>query len=124
MSRIRSRDTRPELEIKAFLEKRGIKYQYQKTMVLGGKKFRVDFFIPSMNTVIEYRSCFWHRCPIHYKGVKGGILGRDWWERKLKRNAERDAELEKCLRENGYRLVVIWGHDRKRIERILGDLDG
>jgi len=43
-------------------------------------------------------------------------LGR---ERKLRRNRERDKELEELLRKHGYGLVVIWGHDRKRIREIL-----
>jgi len=58
-------------------------------------------------------------CPLHYRGVKGGLLGREWWERKMRRNVERDAELEELLRRNGYRLVVIWEHDMEDAERIL-----
>jgi len=58
-------------------------------------------------------------CPLHYRGVKGGLLGSEWWERKMRRNVERDVELEELLRRNDYRLVVIWEHDVEDAERIL-----
>lgn len=119
MRRIRSRGTKPELEIKKILDELGVKYVYQAKLNLGGKKRTVDFLIPDKKLVIEYRECFWHGCPIHFKGVKGGILGSEWWEKKIERNRRRDRELEELLRKHGYRLVVIWGHDRKRMREIL-----
>jgi len=80
----------------------------------------VDFLIPDRKIVIEYRSCFWHGCDEHFKGVKGGIMGREWWMKKIERNRARDRELEETLVRNGYRLVVIWDHDRKRMKEIIG----
>ena len=96
------------------LDEMGVRYVYQAKLELGGKKRTVDFLVPDKKLVIEYRSCFWHACPIHYRGVKGGILGRGWWERKMRRNRERDKELERLLEENGYRLLVVWEHDMKK----------
>ncbi len=119
MRRIRSRGTRPEREIRRILDSMGVPYVYQAKLELGGKKRTVDFLIPEKRLVIEYRSCFFHGCPLHYRGVKGGILGKEWWERKIDRNRRRDRELEELLRRHGYRLVVIWSHDRKRIREIL-----
>ena len=119
MRRIRSRGTKPELEIREILDEMGVRYVYQAKLRLGGRRRTVDFLIPDRRLVIEYRSCFWHGCPIHYKGVKGGILGGGWWGRKIERNRRRDRELEELLRKHGYGLIVIWGHDRKRMREIL-----
>jgi len=121
MRRIRSKDTKPELEIMRILDGLGIKYVYQAKLELGGKKRTVDFLIPNKRLVIEYRDCFWHYCSRCYKKppVKGGIKGQEWWERKLRRNRERDRELEELLKKHGYRLVVIWRHDKKRMREIL-----
>ena len=122
MRRIKSRGTKPELEITRILDELGIKYVYQAKLELGGKKRTVDFLIPDKKLVIEYRDCYWHFCFKCYGDtppVKGGIKGREWWERKLRRNRERDKELEELLRKHGYRLVVIWRHDRKRMREII-----
>ena len=119
MRRIRSKGTKPEKEIKRILDEMGVEYVYQAKLELGGKKRTVDFLIPSRKLVIEYRSCFWHGCPKCYRGVKGGILGKDWWEKKIQGNRERDRELEELLRKHEYNLIVIWGHDRKRMREII-----
>jgi len=115
MRRIRSRDTKPEMEIMNILDFLGVKYEYQAELF--GHK--VDFLIPEKRLVIEYRSCFWHGCSHHFKGVKGGIMGREWWMKKIERNRARDRELEEILSRNGYRLVVIWDHDRKRMRELI-----
>lgn len=119
MRRIRSKGTKPELEIMKVLDSLGVGYEHQAKLF--GR--RVDFLIPSRRLVIEYRSCFWHGCEKHFRGVKGGIMGREWWMRKIERNRRRDEELERLLLENGYRILVVWDHDRRRmgelIERVL-----
>ena len=122
MSKIRGKNTKPELEIKEILDSLGIEYVYQARLDLGGKRRTVDFLIPDKRIVIEYRDCFWHWCPRCYGDnvpVKGGILGRKWWENKLRKNRERDRELEELLRKHGYRLVVVWGHDRRNMKDII-----
>jgi len=118
MRRIRPRGTKPELEIMGILDSLGVKYLYQAELF--GR--RVDFLIPEKRLVIEYRSCFWHGCNEHFKGVKGGILGAEWWQRKIERNRARDRELEEILLKNGYRLVVIWDHDRERMKEMIEGL--
>jgi len=115
MSRIRSKHTKPELEIMRILDSLGVRYEYQAE-ILGR---RVDFLIPDRRLVIEFRDCFWHNCPLHGRKVKGGIMGAEWWARKLERNRQRDRELEEVLAKNGYRLLVIWEHDRRRMEEII-----
>ena len=121
MSRIRSRGTRPEREIMALLDGMGVEYEYQARV----GRWRADFLIPDRRLIIEYRSCFWHLCPVCYPDgppVKGGILGRGWWAEKLRKNRERDLRKEREWRAMGYRVEVIWGHEdvRARLREILG----
>ena len=104
MSRIRGRHTKPEEKIASILDQMGIRYQrYAKIL---GKE--VDFYLPDHNMVIEFRSCFWHLCPLHGKIPDSN---RDYWEKKLKGNRARDLEFEKRAKEHGIRLLVIWSHD-------------
>lgn len=120
MRRIRSRGTGPEKRIAELLDSLGVEYVYQARI----GRWRVDFLIPGARLVIEYRDCFWHWCPRCYGDrvpVKGGILGREWWARKLARNRERDRRKEEELRRMGYHVEVIWKHDdlEARLAEIL-----
>jgi len=112
MSRIRSKHTKPEERLAELLDSLGVRY-VRYARILG---HTVDFYVPDRKLVIEYRSCFWHFCPIHGKIPE---TNRGYWERKLKRNRERDLELERLLAENGYRLLVIWSHDEKRMDELV-----
>jgi len=115
MKRIRSKGTRLEREAMEILDSLGVRYEYQAELF--GHK--VDFLIPGKKLVVECRSCFWHGCEKHFKGVKGGIMGADWWMRKIERNRRRDKEVEEVLAKNGYRLLVIWDHDRRRMRELI-----
>ena len=104
MSRIRSKHTKPEERLAELLDSLGVRYvRYAK--VLG---HTVDFYVPDRKLVIEYRSCFWHAhegCP-KFRIPKSN---REYWEKKLMRNRERDKEFEETLKKNGYNLLVVWG---------------
>jgi len=115
MRRIRSKGTKSELEIMKVLDSLGVEYEYQAELF----GHRVDFLIPDRRLVIEYRSCYWHGCEKHFRGVKGGMMGADWWMRKIERNRRRDNEVEEVLTKNGYRLLVIWDHDRRRMRELI-----
>jgi len=112
MSKIRSRHTKPEEEIADLLDSLGVKYErYAK---ISGRT--VDFLLPEIGLVIEYRSCFFHYCPLHGKIPK---TNREYWKRKLMKNRKRDKELEKLLKEKNFSLLVIWSHDRSRMREII-----
>jgi len=117
MSRIRSRRTGGEELVASILDALGVKYvRYAK--VAGSE---VDFLIPDRKVVIEYRSCFFHGCPLHFRIPEGN---REYWEAKIRRNRERDRRLEAKLRAEGYRLIVLWSHDDRVLRALKALLDG
>jgi len=113
MSKIRGRDTEPEVRIKEFLDELGINYKFQEDV----NGWNIDFLVG--DTIIEYRSCFWHLCDEHGKIPKSN---QDYWEPKLRKNRERDEEKDRELKEAGYEVEVIWSHDDlgERMEEIIG----
>jgi len=118
MSRIRSRGTKPEMKLATILDQMGVRYGYQARL----GRWTVDFFLPEERLIIEYRSCFWHGHGCNQSKLpRGGLLGREWWERKIMRNRERDARRDAELRAMGYRVEVIWGCEDlgRRITEIL-----
>jgi DNA mismatch endonuclease (patch repair protein) len=108
MRRIRGAGTKPEMELKALLERLGVEHVYQARV----GRWRVDFLIPDLRLIVEYRSCFWHP----HGGCKLSKLPKSnesYWVPKLRRNAERDARKDAELAALGYRVFVVRDCDRR-----------
>jgi DNA mismatch endonuclease (patch repair protein) len=108
MRRIRGAGTKPEVELKALLDGLGVAYAYQAKV----GRWRVDFLIPDLRLIVEYRSCFWHP----HGGCKLSKFPKSnesYWVPKLRRNAERDARKDAELAALGYRVFVVRDCDRK-----------
>jgi len=107
MSRIRSRDTKPELLVRSLLHGMGYRFTVKGpgNRNLPGKP---DIVLPKYRTVVFVHGCFWHR----HKGCKGTTTPKtrtEWWEAKFAGNVERDRRNQRLLRKSGWRVVVIWG---------------
>ena len=128
MSRIRSRDTKPELMLRSMLHRHGYRFTVNgpKNHTLPGKP---DIVLPKHRTVIFVHGCFWHgheHCP-HFRMPKSR---RAWWKRKIEGNRARDLRNETAVREQGWHVVTIWECALKsasarewletRLERLLG----
>ncbi len=102
MSRIRSHDTKPELHVRSYFFRQGLRYTLKST--LPGKP---DMVFESSRSVLFVHGCFWH----HHDGCAAGHLPKtntDYWRRKFAENAERDAMVQRQLEALGYRVFVIW----------------
>ena len=103
MSRVRSKDTIPELLVRSFLFRHGFRFRLHVKSLPG----HPDIVLPKYKTVIEVRGCFWHRHP----GCRQATMPSsnvEFWQKKFKRNVDRDKETEKQLNELGWNLIVIW----------------
>lgn len=101
MSRIKGRETKPEIALKTSLKKRGFDYQPN----IYGKP---DFINWERKTVIFVDGCFWHGCSLHGTRPKSNRL---FWNRKIERNIIRDAEVSKVYTVAGWKVKRIWEHD-------------
>jgi len=102
MSRIRSKNTRAELRVKARLDDCGLtSFRHDARDVFG----RPDFYSDRLKVAVFVDGCFWHVCPKHFK-VPG--THKAWWMRKLARNVERDEEVTRKLRRNGVSVIRVW----------------
>jgi len=98
MSKIRSRDTKPELKYKA----KNLHLEYQPK-VFGNP----DFIDWKKKIVVFIDGCFWHKCPEHYKEPKSN---RKYWLPKLEKNVVRDKEISIAYKNAGWKVVRIWEH--------------
>jgi DNA mismatch endonuclease (patch repair protein) len=102
MSRIRGRDTKPEMLIRRRLHARGLRYKLHDKAIPG----RPDLVFPRYGVVVFVHGCFWH--------THGCVLSKiptsnhDFWSKKLKKNAERDVKVAEVLKSRGWRVLTIW----------------
>lgn len=102
MSRIRGKDTKPEMLIRRGLHARGLRYRLHDRSLPG----RPDLVFPKYHTAIFIHGCFWHAhgCALS----KLPATRQDFWQTKLATNAERDRKAIESLRAQGWRVLVIW----------------
>ena len=103
MSRIRGKDTKPEMRVRSLLHRMGFRFRLHRKDLPG----KPDIVLPAYETVIFVHGCFWHRHP----GCRFAYTPKsrvDFWQTKFRRNVERHQEVEAELEELGWRVVVIW----------------
>ena len=113
MSRIRGKDTKPEIALRSMLHAMGYRFTVSSTnnKHLPG---RPDIVLPKYRTAVFVHGCFWHGhegCP----DFKMPSTRREWWEAKLNGNRARDARVEEDLRNLGWHVVTIWACALKTI---------
>lgn len=104
MSKIRCKDTAPELKLRRAIWANGLRYRLQYRI----GRFRPDIVFVKARLVIFVDGCFWHHCPKHGVMPKGN---RKFWEDKLGKNVRRDIETQRSLQENGWHVIRFWEHD-------------
>jgi len=103
MSRIRSKNTKPELIVRKMLHNSGIRYRLHARNLPG----KPDLSNKSKNFAIFVNGCFWHQ----HKGCKRASIPKsntDYWIPKLRKNVNRLRENLDRLDTMGYRTAVIW----------------
>ena len=119
MSRVRSRDTAPELTVRSALHAAGYRYRLHRKDLPGSP----DIVLPRYRTAVQVHGCFWHG---HHcrRGDRLPSTNTEYWRAKIERNRERDREVGQALAEAGWRVVTIWECDlRAATEQLLAALD-
>lgn len=103
MSRIRSKNTKPELRVRRTLWAAGLRYRLHENDLPG----KPDLVFPGRRTVVFVHGCFFHA----HEDCKNFRLPKtraEWWEAKLARNKARDDEVRAALEADGWRVIVVW----------------
>ena len=117
MSRIRSKDTKPEMVIRRMLHRMGYRYVLHKRDLPGVP----DLVFPSRRKVILVHGCFWH----HHKGCIDGRIPKsrlDYWGPKLLRNVERDLRNISKMRRRGWKVIKVWECDTTDAKGVIARL--
>lgn len=111
MSRIKGKDTKPELLVRRFLHKQGFRYRLHVKDLPG----KPDIVLPRYKTVIFVNGCFWHG----HEGCKYYVVPKtrtEWWRTKINRNVVKDLTSRESLTSNGWKVVEIWECDLKKVK--------
>lgn len=103
MSRIRGKDTKPELLVRKFLHTQGYRYRLHVKDLPG----KPDIVLPKYKTVIFIHGCFWHG-HTNCKYFKVPQTRTEWWLNKINSNKANDEKVVKQLRKEGWKTIVIW----------------
>ena len=109
MSRIRSKDTKPEIIVRSYLFSRGLRFRKNDKRYPGSP----DIVLPKYKTIVFVHGCFWHL----HDGCKYAKMPKsnvDYWKPKLYRNRERDARNQKELEEMGWTVITVWECELKK----------
>src|SRR5690606_39710442 len=109
MRAIRRADTKPEVALRSQLHRLGYRFRKDYRIDLGDLKVRPDIVFTARKVAVFVDGCFWHVCPQH-----GREPTVNEWDGapKLRRNVERDRQVDNALRGAGWRDVRLWEHER------------
>lgn len=103
MSRIRSKDTSPEMTVRSLLHRLGYRFRLHRKDLPG----HPDIVLPRYRAAIFVHGCYWHR----HKGCKFAYTPKtrtDFWQRKFADNVLRDRRTRDQLEQTGWQVIIVW----------------
>lgn len=116
MSGIRGKNTKPEVLVRSYLHKQGLRFRVHSPQLPG----KPDLLFPRFRAVVNVHGCFWHQHP----GCRYAYMpasNRRFWRAKLQGNARRDSRNTTALVAMGWRVFTVWEcetSDERRLERL------
>lgn len=121
MSRIRGKDTKPEMLLRRGLHARGFRFRLHRRDLPGCP----DLVFPHYHAVVFVNGCFWHGhdCPM----FKLPATRTEFWAAKIASNRNRDARALERLAAAGWRTLVIWecklkGRARQPVSEVVNEI--
>jgi DNA mismatch endonuclease (patch repair protein) len=121
MSKIKGKNTKPELTIRKELFKKGFRYKIHDSTLPG----RPDMVFPMYNSIVFVHGCFWHGHGCHL--FKWPATRAEFWRRKIIRNQEIDRKTKRKLQGDGWYILIIWecaikGKQKRNIDDVIHKL--
>ncbi|MBW2662975.1 MAG: DNA mismatch endonuclease Vsr [Deltaproteobacteria bacterium] len=113
MSRIRGKDTKPEIIVRSMLHRMGYRFRLHRKDLPG----KPDIVLPKYNTVIFVHGCFWHR----HKRCKFAYTPKSrvkFWKDKFAETVKRDKQHLKQLKEKGWEVFIVWECETKDMDKL------
>lgn len=113
MSKVKSKDTKIEIEFRKAIWKAGFRYRKNPSGYFG----KPDLVSKKNKTVIFIDSCFWHGCKKHCRLPS---TRKSYWLPKIERNKQRDKEVNRHYKKLDWKIIRVWEHDlRNSTKKVL-----
>ncbi|NIG54667.1 very short patch repair endonuclease [Chitinophaga sp. Cy-1792] len=109
MSKIKGKDTKPEMIVRRFLFSKGLRYRLHDKKLSG----KPDLVFPGKKTVLFINGCFWHG----HSGCRYFVIPKtktEWWTDKIEKNKSNDLAAIEKLQASGWKVVVVWECELKK----------
>ena len=116
MSRIKSKDTKPEMLVRRYLHGNRLRYRLHDKSLPG----KPDIVLPKYKTIIFIHGCFWH----HHSSCKLGKIpsqNEKYWMKKINSNVQRDILHGQKLMQLDWNVITVWEcelHNKKLAETL------
>ena len=117
MSRIRSKDTRPEIVVRSIVHGMGFRYALHRKDLPG----HPDIVLTKHKKIIFVHGCFWHMHKCRYGKVRPATNAK-FWQTKREGNVARDKRNLCKLRKNGWKVLVVWECQTRKSEHLINKL--
>lgn len=118
MSRIKGRNTKPELAVRSLLHRMGYRFRLHRADLPG----KPDIVLPRYKTVIFVHGCFWHR----HKDCRFAYTPKsrtDFWLNKLESNVIHDIQVKYDLEILGWRVITVWECELRELSQLSSKLN-
>ncbi len=103
MAAIKSKNTKPEIAVRKLLHSLGYRFRLHRKDLPGSP----DIVLPKYKTVIFVHGCFWHRHE-NCKYATSPKTREEFWENKFNANIKRDLEVQKEIKNIGWKSIILW----------------
>ncbi len=123
MSMIKGKDTKPEIVVRKFLFKNGLRYRLNYSKLTG----KPDIVLTKQKIAIFVNGCFWHG----HEGCKYFVIPKtrtNWWLEKINKTKERDQINYKKLINDNWKVIIVWECELKnnpnnRLSRLIKEVE-
>jgi DNA mismatch endonuclease (patch repair protein) len=118
MSRVKNKNTLPEMFVRKKLHALGFRYRLHNKDLPG----KPDIVLKKYNTAIFINGCFWHKCPKCNPSMP--VSNAEFWKTKIDSNVQRDEMNIKRLKKEGWNVITVWECElKKNAEQVLHSIE-
>ena len=114
MSRIRDKDTKPEMVVRSMVHRMGFRYRLHQKNLPG----KPDIVLTRHRKIIMVHGCFWHKHNCRYGRVVPKTNTK-FWQEKRAATVVRDRRNLRQLRKNGWEVLTIWECQIKKSKALI-----